>query len=142
MGALGWEIMRSDSLVIVRGVGIFDLPFIFAYRHAMETQGAVSYRKLFDLHQSDILLSAEDLQSIADGAHTHASTAGPVAIVIGREPPPMLVDMAILLKHRMGASRRFRLFTEEAEARQWLASEPISPPVARIPPKMLPVAKR
>ena len=141
MGDLGWEILRSDSLVIVSGVGIFDLPFIFAYRHAMEAGGAVSYRKLFDLHQSDILLSADDLQSIADGTHIHASTAGPVAIVIGPQPRPLLVDMAILLKHRMGPSRRFRLFTEEAEARRWLASEPISSPVARIPPEIVPVAK-
>ena len=127
MGALGWEIHQHDGLVVVSGVGLFDLPFIAAYRQAMRVEGTINYRKLFDLHRSDIVLSPDDLQSIADGAHTNVLTAGPIAIVTGRTPPPLLLDMAILLQHRMGTSRRFRLFADEEEARRWLASEPILP---------------
>jgi hypothetical protein len=126
MGVLRWEIHRGENLVLVGGVGIFNLPFLLSYRQAMRAAGAINYRKLFDLHQSEILLSADELQGIAENArNNNASTAGPVAIVMGRDPPPLLLDMAILLKHRIGTSRRFRLFTDDAEARQWLASEPI-----------------
>ena len=126
MGVLGWEIHRADHLVVISGVGVFDVPFLLSYRRAMLAEGAITYRKLFDLHQSDIQLSADDLQGVAENArNSDASTSGPIAVVMGREPAPLLLDMAILLKHRFGASRRFRLFTDEAEARQWLASEPI-----------------
>lgn len=127
MGVLGWEIHRADNLVVISGVGVFDLPFLLSYRRAMLAEGAISYRKLFDLHQSDIQLSADDLQSISESArNNNASISGPIAIVTGREPAPLLLDMAILLKHRIGTSRRFRLFTDKAEARQWLAREPVS----------------
>lgn len=47
---------------------------------------------------------------------------GPVAILVGKNPPPLMLDMAILLKQRVGTPRRFRLFTEEPEARLWLAA--------------------
>jgi xanthine dehydrogenase iron-sulfur cluster and FAD-binding subunit A len=127
MGALGWEIHRHDKLVVVSGVGIFDIAFLKSYRQGMQAASAITYRKLFDLHQSDIRLSAEDLQRVTENARSNnAPIAGPIAVLIGREPPPLLVDMAILLKHRVGTARRFRLFKEEAEARRWLASEPLS----------------
>lgn len=135
MSALGWEIHREESLVVISGVGVFDVPFLLSYRRAMLAEGVVTYRKLFDLHQSDIQLSANDLQEVAENArNSNASTSGPIAIVMGKEPPALLLDMAILLKHRMGASRRLRLFTDEAEARQWLASEPILAPRAETGP--------
>jgi len=138
MGALGWEIDREQGLVVVSGVGLFNLAFLVAYRQAMQAEGAVGYRKLFDLHRSDIQLSPDALEDIADGAHVNALTAGPIAIVMGREPPPLLLDMAILLKHRMGTSRRVRLFTDEADARRWLASESIAADPAPLRPAPLP----
>ncbi|WP_425066370.1 hypothetical protein [Reyranella sp.] len=141
MGALGWEIHEPDGLVVVSGVGLFDLSFIRAYRQAMQTEGAAHYRKLFDLHRSDIVLAPDDLRLISEDARNNAPTAGPIAIVMGRTPPPLLVDMAILLKDRMSASRRFRLFTEEAEARRWLAGEPISTRGTPVPSNILPLAK-
>ena len=141
MGALGWEIHEPDGLVVVSGVGLFDLSFIRAYRQAMQTEGAAHYRKLFDLHRSDIVLGPDDLKLISEGARNNAPAAGPIAILMGRTPPPLLVDMAILLKDRMSASRRFRLFTEETEARRWLASEPISAPGVLTSSKILPLAK-
>lgn len=126
MGALGWEIHRPEKLVIVGGVGVFDLEFLESYNRGMRDAGVVNYRKLFDLHQSDIRFSADDLQDVTDiTRRNHTLVAGPIALVIGNEPLPLLVDMAILLKHRIGTARRFRLFKREAEARRWLASEPV-----------------
>ena len=128
MAALGWRISEPERLVAVRGVGLFDFAFISSFREAMRAHGAaVGYRKLFDLSRADIDLSNEDMQTmVASTRLTAAMTAGPIAIVLGRTPPPLLVDMAVLLKDRIGSRRRLRLFTDETLARQWLFSEVVT----------------
>lgn len=128
MAALGWSIHKEDGLVIVNGVGVFDLPFLLSYLKAMQAAGAVGFRKLLDLRQADIQLSGDDLQTIGTLTRNNDPTAsGPVAILVGKNPPPLMLDMAILLKQRVGTSRRFRLFTEEPQARQWLADASSGP---------------
>lgn len=128
MAALGWAIFGQDNLVVVSGVGVFDLPFLLSYVQATRTAGAVGFCKLLDLRQADIQLSGEDLQAIGTlTRNSDPATAGPIAILVGKNPPPLMLDMAILLKQRVGTSRRFRLCTDEAEARQWLAAASTTP---------------
>jgi len=128
MAALGWSIHKQDNLVVVSGVGVFDLPFLLSYAQATREAGAVGYCKLLDLRQADIQLSGDDLQAIGNLTRTSdPTTAGPIAILIGKNPPPLMLDMAILLKQRIGTSRRFRLFTDEPEARAWLAAASTRP---------------
>jgi hypothetical protein len=127
MGALSWNISKADRLVVIRGVGVFDLAFMTSFRQAMRAEGAAGYGKLFDLSRADIQLSSDDLQTMA--ARTRLADplkSGPIAIFLGHEPPPLLVDMAVLLKTRIGNRRRLRLFTDEVLARQWLLSEQIN----------------
>lgn len=125
MGVLSWEISKSERFVVIRGVGVFNLAFMTSFRVAMRAEGAVGYSKLFDLSRADIQLSSDDLQTLV--ARTHLPDpvkASPIAIMLGHEPPPLLVDMAILMKTRLGNRRGLRLFTdEEAEARRWLSTE-------------------
>jgi hypothetical protein len=124
MGTLGWTIYGAEGLVVVRGVGLFDLSFFMSFEETMWAKGTGGFCKLFDLHRADIQLSSDDLQAMVARARSYsATTEGPIAIVVGRTPPPLLVDMAVLLKHRIGDSRRLRLFTEETDAREWLSSE-------------------
>jgi len=128
MAALGWSIHGQDRLVVASGVGVFDLPFLLSFRKAVHAAGAAGYSKLFDLRQADIQLSDDDLQVI--GTLTRRgdpAASGPIAILVGRNPPPLMLDMAILLKQRVGSSRVFRLFTDEAGARQWLAETSMIP---------------
>jgi hypothetical protein len=40
--------------------------------------------------------------------------------LIGPNPPPLLLDMAVLLKQHVGTSRVIRIFTQESEAAAWL----------------------
>lgn len=124
MGTLGWTIYRAEGLVVVRGVGLFDLSFITSFDETMRAKGTAGFCKLFDLHRADIRLSRDDLQAIVARVRScSATTKGPIAIMVGRTPPPLLVDMAVLLKHRIGDSCRLRLFTEETDAREWLSAE-------------------
>ena len=123
MAALGWSIQKQYNLVVVSGVGVFDMLFLLSYLKATQAAGAVGYCKLLDLRQADIQLSGDDLQTIGTLTRNNDPTAsGPVAILVGKNPPPLMLDMAILLKQRVGTSRRFRLFTDEPEARRWLAA--------------------
>lgn len=124
MGGLSWRISKSERLVVIRGVGVFNLAFMTSFREAMRAQGAAGYSKLFDLSRADIQLSNDDLQiMVARTRLPDPVKSGPVAIVLGSTPPPLLVDMAILMKTRLGNRRRLRLFTDEVQARRWLSSE-------------------
>jgi hypothetical protein len=124
MDALSWTIDRKAHLVTIRGIGVFDLPFIKSFRDEMWREGAVGLCKLIDLSRADIQLSESDFQQIATTIRTgRANNKGPIAIVVGKTPPPLLVDMAVLLKNRISLRRRLRLFADEADAREWLASE-------------------
>jgi hypothetical protein len=128
MAALGWSILKHEKLVVVSGLGVFDFPFLLSYLKATQAAGAVGYCKLLDLRQADIQLSGDDLQAIGTLTRNNDPAAsGPVAILVGKNPPPLMLDMAILLKQRVGTSRRFRLFTDEAEARRWLAETSTGP---------------
>lgn len=90
----------------------------------MWAEGSVGYRKLLDLSRADIRLTSEDLETmVASTRSAGATIAGPIAIVLGQDPDPLLLDMAVLLKSRIGNRRRLRVFTEEAAARHWLSSE-------------------
>lgn len=124
MGPLGWTINRAERLVTVRGVGVYDLSFAMALTAAMSAERTVGYCKLLDLSRADIRLSSDDLQTmVANTCLASATTAGPIAIVLGHEPDPLLLDMAVLLKSRIGKHRRLRVFTDEWSARQWLSAE-------------------
>lgn len=128
MATLGWSIQKHEKLVVVSGLGVFDFPFLISYLKATQAAAAVGYCKLLDLRQADIQLSSDDLQAIGTLTRNNDPTAsGPVAILVGKNPPPLMLDMAILLKQRVGTSRRFRLFTDEAEARRWLAESSMGP---------------
>lgn len=124
MGALGWQISESEGLVVVQGVGVFDLEFITSFRNAMLAEGMFGYAKLFDLSRADIRLNNKDLAILVDSTNaSSAMAAGPIAIILGTTPPPLLMDMAVLMQQRIGSRRRMRLFTDEAVARQWLSAE-------------------
>lgn len=124
MGALRWTIYRPEQLVVISGVGVFDIYFATAFREAMRAEGAAGFCKLFDLSRVDIDLSEKDMQSMVASTRLRGPIqSGPIAMYLGKTPPPLLVDMALLLQDRIGDRRRIRLFTDELAARQWLLSE-------------------
>lgn len=124
MSPLGWTIDRAERLVTVRGEGVYDLSFAMALGAAMTAERAVGYCKLLDLSRADIRLTGDDFQTmVARTCLAGATTAGPIAIVLGDEPDPLLLDMAVLLKSRIGRHRRLRVFIDEWSARRWLSSE-------------------
>ncbi|WP_428679681.1 hypothetical protein [Reyranella sp.] len=135
MGALAWTIYRPEHMVVIRGFGVFDISFATAFRETMRAEGAAGFCKLFDLSRAHIHLSNLDIQTMVASTRLRGPIqSGPIAICLGKTPPPLLVDMAILLKERIGHRRRMRLFTDESLARRWLAAEgpAVNPPPALI----------
>lgn len=131
-----WEFLNAAKLVVVRGIGVIDLEFLASFRAEKCARGAIGYRALFDLSRAAIQLSDSDLQTLVARARlTDPELAGPVALVLGRTPPPLLLDMAVLMKLRLGNRRRIRLFTENEDAKQWLFVQPVSeiPPGGHFP---------
>ncbi len=122
MAALGWKIFRPEALVVVEGVGVLDRSFLTSFREAMRAEGAVGYCKLFDLSKADIQL-CDGGDSLPAIPRLSTAIPGSIAIVLGHDPSPSLVDAAVLLKQRTGNRRRMRVFTHEADAREWLSSE-------------------
>lgn len=124
--ALRWSIQAYAKLVVVNGTGILDLSFMAEYLAAMREAGTTRYRKFFDLRRADIRFSADDLRTL--GSQLSASpidadaAPGPIAILIGPNPSPLLLDMAILLKQHVGSARVIRIFTHERDATDWLDS--------------------
>ncbi len=125
---LEWSVQKYAHLVVVDGAGVLDPPFVAQYSAAVREAGAIGYRKFFDLRRADIRFSADDFRALgktlADAnAADPGNAPGPVAILIGSRPPPLLLDMAVLLKQHVGSSRRLRIFTQEQEALGWLETE-------------------
>lgn len=125
MGTLGWKIFRLEGLVVVRGKGVLDLAFITSFRAAMRAEGAVEYCKLFDVSRAHIQLCEDREVMAASSRPVSGKIHGPIAIVLGQTPSHLQVDMAVLLKSRLGNRRRLRLFKDESVARAWLFSEEI-----------------
>lgn len=125
---IGWSIQKHARLVVVKGAGIFDSAFLARYLAAMRDGGAMGYRKFFDLRRADIKFSADDFQALGSRLATNDANAnagvvpGPIAILLGADPPPLLLDMAILLKQHVGSWRELRIFIREDEATRWLDS--------------------
>lgn len=87
---------------------VFDFNFFADYHNAMHEGDASRYRMLLDLRRTDIVLSPHDLNGISAEAQFDRLAAGSVATIMAKTPPPLLLDMATLLQHRWGRSRRMR----------------------------------
>ena len=122
MAALGWKIFKPEALVVVQGVGVLDRSFLTSFREAMRAEGAVGFCKLFDLSKADIQL-CDGMDSLPAIPRLSTAIPGSIAIVLGKHPSASLVDAAVLLKQRTGKRRRLRVFTDEADAKEWLSSE-------------------
>ena len=84
----------------------------------------VGSRKLFDTRGSGFEINEEDVQRIADALHARSKEAkiGPAAMVVSSD---RLFDLTLLVSKLTADVCRIRPFRDEAEARKWLAAQPI-----------------
>lgn len=116
-----WSISHEDRFVRVAVDGEVQATDLQQYIMAMVAGGAQSYHKLFDaryaapggLRFSDLKVFASTVVAIAKDA-----PMGPVAIVIGSDMDREMAEVY----GKADAGRALAIFSDVAEARQWLDS--------------------
>lgn len=116
---LHWTISHSAGLVTVVASGDVGLKDIEAYLDGVVVGDALPYRKLFDMSQSSLRLSDDEMMLLGARIRAYAGTSaiGPLAIVA---PTPEAHEQARLFTALADAQRQIKIFREQAAAQKWL----------------------
>jgi len=75
----------SEHLVLIRGIGVFDIHFATSFGKAMRAEGGVGFCKLFDLSRVDIKLSNHDMESMVASTRLEAHPVRADRHVFGKD---------------------------------------------------------
>ena len=118
-----WSISHEDRLVLASAEGEATLADLEQYMSAVAAAGGMPYRKLFDAtYVAPGALRLSELRAFAGKviALAKAGPLGPIAIVVGTELEQELAEAF----GKVDAGRPLAIFTDPAQARQWLDSRP------------------
>ncbi len=118
-----WTISHTSRLVVAvakQSAGLADMQ---AYLDDVMINGAIGYRKIFDLTNGGLELDDQDMMALAARIRAYASTTkmGPLAIVAGTAQSYAKARLYMTLA---SADRPMQLFTELHLARRWLDAQP------------------
>jgi hypothetical protein len=116
-----WSISPDDRLALITLDGEVEVKDIQKFISVMIADGLESYRKLFDArYLSPGGLSLRDLKAFSTMVVARAKDApmGPVAFVVGSEAEREMAEVY----GKADAGRALAIFSDLAEARQWLDS--------------------
>jgi hypothetical protein len=117
-----WTISHSEKLVIAVAEGELQHADVDKYLLALIAEGAMPYRKLFDLTFAPLSMGAAELRALGTRVAEHARAGGaigPLAIVVGSD---LALDMARIFETQARADRPLRIFGDVVRARAWLDS--------------------
>jgi hypothetical protein len=119
---LVWKIEPANSLVVAVAYGDVILPEVHRYLDAIVETGALPYRKVFDVHNGDTAMTADDLLPLAVRMRSlhELGPMGPLAVVVP-------VGRGERLKRALGmvsmARRPMRVFESPLLAYRWIAKQ-------------------
>jgi hypothetical protein len=117
---LHWTIDPERQLVTVRADGPVTRVEADAYLDAVEKDGAISYRKLYDGRAGELGMDQEELMAIGARFRSyHHLPVGALAIVLADDK---LEIVGRLLGILASADRPMRLFANPPAAQRWLES--------------------
>ena len=121
---LRWEILHSEKLVHIVGDGLVVPKDLEQHFDALVVANALGYRKLFDARNVQPVYDDDDMMRM--GARLSAYTAnfpsGPLAVIGGGSD----IRSTFMRFINVSPSKRpAKLFKTEAEARAWLAEQPL-----------------
>jgi len=123
---LNWNISHAEHLVTLVAAGIVGYDEVEAYLSAVSAEGALGYRKLFDVREGRNDLSSSQLMAYAGSVtgYSQMASLGPYAVVVGadrgRGMAPLL--RALVLAERY---RPIRMFSKVDKALDWLHRQPL-----------------
>ncbi len=122
MGALGWEISKSQGLVVIRGVGLFNLSFMTSFSRPCVPRS----RRVLQALRLEVAQTFSSAATTSRPAVPHPLAdpleSGPIAIMLGSQPSPLLIDMQVLLENLQAIAGACACSSTK-RARLWPASE-------------------
>lgn len=120
---LHWTTSHPNRLVVAVAKETMTLGDIRDYLDGIAVEGALGYRKIFDMTHADPRLSDDDLMQLGAQIRAYASTGklGPLAIVAATDEA---YERARLFSTLADAERPLKIFREQHLARKWLDTQP------------------
>jgi hypothetical protein len=121
-----WTISHAARLVIAVAKDDVTVADIERYFAGITAEGAMSYRKIFEITHTPHALNAENLKALGSRVVYYAQhgQVGPVAIVAASDESHAQAEMFAAAAR---VTRPLAIFRELHTARQWLDAQPLPP---------------
>ncbi len=119
-----WTISHSARLVVAVTKDRVSVQDIEQYFAGVTAEGAMSYRKIFEITHTPMALSEENVKALGQRVVYYAQHGqiGPVAIVAASDES---YTQAKVFAEAAKVSRPLAIFRELHAARRWLDSQPV-----------------
>lgn len=123
-----WTVSHSARLVVAVAKGDVTPTDIERYFAGITADGAMAYRKIFEITHTPTALNEENLKTLGERVIYYAQHGqiGPVAIVAASDES---YAQAKIFAAAARVSRPLAIFRELHAARQWLDAQPLPPAV-------------
>ena len=120
-----WTISHPQRLVIAVAKDPVTVADFEQYFAGVTAEGGMAYRKLFEITQTPMALSEENLQALGQRVMFYAQhgQVGPLAIVAASDES---YAQAEIFAKASTVRRPLQIFRELHAARQWLDEQPVS----------------
>jgi hypothetical protein len=117
---IGWGVEHAARLVVATATGVVNRTDIESYLDDLVTAATLSYRKVFDMGDCRLVLSADDMRAIGERVRSHERLGpmGKVAIIAVHDEH---YEQARLFEAVVVAERPLKVFRETRSAYDWLA---------------------
>ena len=126
--SLTWTIDHDNQLMTCVAIGDVGRADVDALLDAMDSQGAMPYRKLFEASRGDTSIGIYDMLTLGWRMRSYHQThenIGPLALVI----PPDKMDLVSRVLGMLAVARRpMKVFTDPAAAERWIVKQPLTTP--------------
>ena len=121
--SLDWTIDHDKRLITIVAIGDVTRADLDAMLDAMEAEGAMPYRKLFEASRGDTAIGLYDMLTLGcrmRAYHKSAGRMGPLALVL----PPDKIDLVERVLGMLAvADRPMKVFMTPAPALRWIEEQ-------------------
>ena len=124
--SLTWTIDHDNQMMTCVAIGDVTRFDVDAMLDAMDSQGAMAYRKFFDASRGDTAISGYDMLALGwrmRSYHQTAGTMGPLALVI---PADKMGLVSRVLGMLAVARRPMKVFIDPVAAGDWIEKQPLT----------------
>jgi hypothetical protein len=117
---LHYSFARAERLVVVIAKGFILPEEIMAFLTRIDSEGAQTYGKLFDVIELETVFSEDRVRRLGEVVRHRTGPAGPIAIVARNESA---LSQARVFIAAVGDVRKVSVFEDREAARNWLQEQ-------------------